>query len=69
MGKENLVPKFNEIFNQVQHRSYYRYLLIDGLAAVSEFSTISLPALRSNFPEYAIIPIKRPDLSHDTVWP
>ncbi|RKS84431.1 hypothetical protein DES39_2170 [Orbus hercynius] len=60
-----MISQLNEIFNQVQNRSYYRYLLIDGLASVSEFSSISLPALRNHFPEHAIIPIKRSDLSHD----
>lgn len=57
--------QLNTVFNQVENLPCYRYLLLDGLASVSEFSSISFSALCAHLPEQSIIPVLRPDLSHD----
>lgn len=65
MDRTFFISTLNDQLNDVKNLDQYRYLLIDGLGSVSEFSSITLPALQAHFSQESVIPIKRPDLSHD----
>lgn len=54
-----------ERLNSSEHRTAYRYLLLDMLGITSELSNIYVEALKDKLSGSDIAPVKRPELLHD----